>query len=287
LKPVVEWAVTLDDGRRVRDVLKRMHELGAPENGRIYVNGRRAELDDLVEPGDRVEVYPRRDATDPSAVSILAQRDGVILAHKPAGMPTDTTRLGEDSLLSALIEQLSGAGVRVANRLDVQVSGIVICTLGRDARKRIEKWREHGQLERVYIGIGSGELTADEGVWTWPLGKVRDRGGRHRMATEVTGEKPATTRFTVLERADAAVMLELRPETGRMHQLRAHAAIAGVPLLGDRLYGGPRQLAADDGRILRLDRIALHAKAVSTPSLSAESPLPEVLAAWWTWLQSA
>ncbi len=281
MKPILQWAVQPDDGRRVRDVLVRMHDLGAPKDGRIYVNGRRAALDDLVEPGDQVEVYPRREAANPDSVSVLAQRDGVLLVHKPAGMPTETTKLGEDSLLSALIGKLSGGEVRAATRLDVQVSGIVICTLGSDAQRRIEKWRRNKQLVRTYIGIGHGSLEADEGVWEWPLGKLRDRAGRHRVAIQGKDPRAASTRFEVIGRAEAAVLLRLSPKTGRMHQLRAHASIAGVPLFGDRLYAGPRQIVAASGAVQALHRIALHATVVETPGIRAESPLPAELKQLW------
>lgn len=283
----MHWAVGLDDGRRVGDVVRRMREHGAPETGRVFVNGRRASLDDLVEPGDRVELYPQRDAVDPAAVNILAQRDGIVLAHKPAGMPTETTRLGEESVLTALIAMLSGGTVRAATRLDVQVSGIVVCTLGRDARRRLEKWREHGQLLRTYIGIASGTLDADAGSWDWPLGKLRDRAGRHRVAVEAKDAKHALTRFEVEGRGNDALRLRLNPETGRMHQLRAHASIAGVPLFGDRLYGGPRQTVSASGEVVPIPRIALHAHIVETPSLRAESPVPHELEQLWGSLVAA
>lgn len=283
----MHWAVSIDDGRRVRDVLKRMRELGAPEEGRVFVNGRRAELDDLIEPGDRVELYPLREPLDPDAVSILAQRDGIVLALKPAGVPTETTRLGEDSLLSALIQKLSGGTVHAATRLDVQVSGVVACTLGRDARRRFEKWREGNQLSRTYVGIGSGQLATDKGHWEWPLAKVRDRGGRHKVATEVPHAKAARTRFEVTQRAPTAVMLELHPETGRMHQLRAHAHLAGIPLFGDRLYGGPRQIVTASGAVEPIQRIALHAAVIEIPTLRAEAPLPEAMRQLWEELSRA
>lgn len=278
MKPILQWDVQTDDGRRVRDVLTRMGRLDA---ARVFVNGRRAGLDELVEVGDRVEVYPQREPADAAAVSILAQRDGIVLAHKPAGMPTETTQLGADSLLTALMSQLSGGEVRAATRLDVQVSGIVVCTLGRDARRRLEKWRQDGQLQRTYVAIASGTVVEDAGAWRWPLGKLRDRAGRHRVAVEAKDPKPAVTQFTVRARAPEAVMLELRPETGRMHQLRAHASVAGVPFFGDRLYGGPRQMVCANGAVEPIDRIALHAAVVEMPTLRAESALPEALTRWW------
>ncbi len=283
----MEWAVQLDDGRRVRDVVKRMQEQGGAVAGRVFVNGRRAEPDDLVEPGDRVELYPQREPLDPDEVTILTQRDGIVFALKPAGMPTETTKLGEMFLVTALIGKLNGGKVHAATRLDVQVSGIVACTLGKDARRRFERWRETNQLVRTYVGIGAGALDEPSGVWEWPLKKVRDRAGRHRVITEASGAKEARTRFEVLDRTPAATMLEMRPETGRMHQLRAHVSLAGLPLFGDRLYGGSRQIVMPDGEVRAFGRIALHAKRIETPTLKAEAPMPDAMHDLWSGLQAA
>jgi 23S rRNA pseudouridine1911/1915/1917 synthase len=277
VKPLLVWAVADGDGKRVGDIVA---QLRAPAGGRIYLNGRRATVEDRVEAGDRVEIYPQREAPA-EGVRILAQRDGVVLAYKPAGLPTETTRLGEDSLLSALLTELKGGAVRAASRLDTMVSGVCVCTLGRDAARRVVSWRQAGQLVRRYVGIGAGKLEEHEGRWEWPMARGRDRGGRHRAILEGKDARPAATRFTVEESAPEGVLLRLEPETGRMHQLRLHASRAGVPLYGDRLYGGAVQVVDETGAVHALGRIALHAAAVETPTLRAESPLPEELAALW------
>ena len=140
MKPVMQWAVQEGDGDSVRDILEHMRALGSDGDGRIFVNGRRAELDEPVEPGDTVELYPQRPLSG-DVVRILAQRDGVLLVDKPAGLPTETTRLGEDSLVTALLSELNGGHVHAASRLDVWVSGVTLCTLGRDAAQRVQTWR--------------------------------------------------------------------------------------------------------------------------------------------------
>jgi 23S rRNA-/tRNA-specific pseudouridylate synthase len=79
-------------------------------------------------------------------------------------------------------------------------------------------------------------------------------------------------------------MLALEPVTGRTHQLRVHAAHANLPLLGDRSYGGPMRETMSDGRVLRFDRIALHAARVALrgdESLILSAPVPVRLRAWW------
>jgi 23S rRNA-/tRNA-specific pseudouridylate synthase len=291
LKPALIWKVAVGDGRSVAEVVAKMRALGAVERGRVYLNGRRASLDEPVEEGDTIELWPPRDARahqpgdgEGDAVRILAQRDGVLLAYKPAALPTEATREGETSLVSELVALLSGGRVHAASRLDVGVSGVVVCTLGGNAARRVERWRADGQLERTYLGLAAGDL-AGEGTWSSPLGTGRDAGGRHRATPHGKRARPALTRYRSLagssDSGQPATLLELQPETGRMHQLRAHAAQAGAPLWGDRLYGGPTRLVEANGRVHELDRIALHAWRVQSPSLRAEARLPP------SWLELA
>jgi 23S rRNA pseudouridine1911/1915/1917 synthase len=289
MKPSMEWVVAKGDGHAVSDVVAKMRALGAPVRARVFVNGRPAEDTDPVEQGDRVELYPRRDSfRGKTQVEILAQRDGVVLVFKPAGVPTETTRLGEDSVVSELIDMLKHSKVHAATRLDVAVSGIVVCTLGTDATRRVNHWREAEQLKRTYIAIASGAAVG-EGRWTDALGRMRDRGGRHKSSPHVAGAKQATTRYTViaaLVRAhdETATLLSLEPETGRMHQLRAHASLNGCPLFGDRLYNGPSSVTDEEGRVARVEGIALHCAHVSLPNASATAPVPAQMVDLWTTL---
>ncbi len=280
----MQWAVVEGDGTRVSDIASKMRAMGAPERARLFLNGRPAEPNDRVEPGDRVELYPHRDSfrgrSGDDPVEILAQRDGIVLAYKPAGLPTETTRLGESSLVSELIVLLNGGRVHAASRLDVAVSGIVVCTLGRDAARRVHGWYDAGQLAKDYVAIAAG-VVPPEGSWTAPLGRMRDRAGRHRAAPEGKDPRAAVTRFRRIAALTGTSALLLHPETGRMHQLRAHAALAGAPLYGDRLYGGPTQISDATGAVHRIASIALHAQRVTLPSVSAVSPLPWRMLALW------
>jgi len=246
---------------------------------RIFLNGRPASPPDAIEPGDRVDVYPLREGrTD--ALEVLGQRDGVVLASKPAGLASETTRQGEDSVVSELIRRLGGGHVHASTRLDAQVSGVIACCLGRDASRRFEEWRAQGQVKRTYLAVALGRELPDDGAWSAPLGRGRDRVGRELARVGGRDAVPALTRFRVIARA-RATLLELCPATGRMHQLRAHAAHAGAPLLGDRLYGGATSVASADGRVLAVERIALHCARIELPTLEASAPIPEELTDLW------
>jgi len=279
----MQWAVQPGDGRTVDEVLARMVEEGAPTDGRVFLNGRPADPTEPVDVGDHLTVYPRREVAyaDPE---VLAQRDGVMLVFKPAGLPAETTKLGEDSLVSALLSRFKGGKIHVATRLDTMVSGVTVCTLGRDASRRVVAWREAGLIQRTYLAltVAPAEGAFTEGIWDWPLGKTRDRGGRHLASPKAPQTKPARTRYLVRGQTEHGWLLELRPETGRMHQIRAHAAAAGLPLYGDGRYGGPTSLTDDRGAVQAVRRPALHALRVELPHLAAEVPPPDDLVAGWT-----
>ena len=274
MRAIMQWVVQPGDGATVGDIVAQMSAVG-----RTFVNGRPASLADEVDPGDRVEIYPAREV-DTLEVSILAQRDGIVLAFKPAGVPTETTQAGGDSVVSELLRRLKGGRVHAATRLDVAVSGVVACTLGRDAARRMVDWRTRGLVRRTYLAIARGQVEP-AGRWAVPLGEQRDRGGRVRAVREGRGLVEARTRFERLAATEVASLLRFTPETGRLHQLRAHAAFAGAPLFGDALYGGPRSVVLDDGRVVAIDRIALHALAVEVPHVAARAPLPEDLQTLW------
>jgi 23S rRNA-/tRNA-specific pseudouridylate synthase len=283
MRPSLTWVVDEGDGEAVADVLSRLRRDGiaALDGARVFLNGRPTEGREPIERGDRIDVYPRRQPSRTGELVVLAQRDGVVMVDKPAGLATETTRQGQDSVVTKLIEQLNGGRPHAATRLDVQVSGVVLCCLGRDASRRVRAWRDGAQLVRSYWAIAASHEIPDSGTWEVPLGRTQDRAGRVRVRPWTADGKPAVTRFRVFARIGGASLLELAPRTGRMHQLRAHCAHAGAPLLGDRLYGGPASVVAADGRVLALDRIALHCARIELPALSALAPLPDDLAALW------
>ncbi len=276
MKPSITWVVQAGDPVTVGGVLLALPKIDV---GRIFLNGRPVSLEENVEPGDRIDIHPRREAAV-GGLRILAQRDGVMLVDKPAGLPTETTKQGEDSVISELLRSLRGGHVHAATRLDVAVSGVVACCLGRDASRTFEEWREHGQVRRTYLAIARASDLPAEGVWNTPLARGRDSAGRDRARLGGSDAAPALTQFRVIRRARAS-LLELTPTTGRMHQLRAHAAGAGAPFVGDRLYGGPTSIVTVDGRVAPFDRVALHCVRIELPALDAVAPIPEELRLAW------
>jgi tRNA pseudouridine32 synthase/23S rRNA pseudouridine746 synthase len=120
-----------------------------------------------------------------------------------------------------------------------------------------------GTAEKIYWAVCEGTPPADSGVCELPLARHSDRSGWRMIAGP--GGQRAVSQWRVLGRADGRVWLEIRPHTGRTHQVRAHCAAIGCPLLGDPIYGhggAPLHLLA------RSIRLALD------PALAAQAPVP-------------
>ncbi len=286
------WVVGAGDGATVDEVLARMGEPGAASEGRAWVGGRRAQPEDLAKAGDELVVYAAREAT--GEVVILAEAAGLVVAEKPAAMPTTPDRRGERSLVGEVARLVRAAekSVHAASRLDVGVSGVVLCAVREEAQRHVAERRAAGEVRRVYLAIAGGEVVG-EGVWSAPIGTRRGAGGRSIPSVGGPGAEPAETRFRAIGfargpsgRGGKSTLLRLAPVTGRTHQLRVHASAAQAPLVGDREHGGARTLIDASGRVIPLGRIMLHALRVEVPRLEGgrlrvESPVPDELRAIW------
>lgn len=253
--------------------------------GRVFVDRSRT-LDPAlgVRAGMRIEVG-QRVAREASALSVLYEDDELIAVDKPAGLVSVPDHHGHDSLQARVAAHrgLALTAVHPTSRLDRGVSGVVVFALAARAREALAAAREHGSYARLYLALSERGPGDDRGVWDGAIGRhprdARKRAVGGRDATH------ARTRFEVLARAAHGVALALRPETGRTHQLRVHAAHAGVPLDGDADYRGRRRFVTDRGEVLSLDRIALHAHRVQIPHRGAvqvvRAELPHDFVAWW------
>jgi RluA family pseudouridine synthase len=165
-------------------------------------------------------------------------RDGqIIVIDKPAGVPVHGGPRAKDSIesmLGALRFGLSEPPIP-AHRLDHDTSGCLILARNARARRKLGRLFSSGRIEKVYWAIVEGAPPAAEGHIELPLRKVTRREG-WRMVTDPAGQA-ATTDYKVLGRRPELTWLELRPRTGRTHQIRVHCAARGSPILSDPLYG--------------------------------------------------
>lgn len=252
--------------------LARLGEpLSAVNDGRVFVERRRARsAETVVRGGDEIVVHaPAEDAED---VRILGEWQDLYAVSKPPGLSTEPDRKGGASLVRSLATQLDVpvSVLHAATRLDAPVSGIVVVARGNDAALRVATLQQEGLLSRRYVALASRPVTPEAGAWNGPIGK----GEKGKPSLGGKDARPATTLYRTVARtppispspSSSLALLVLEPGTGRPHQLRVHAAAAGSPLVGDVLRGAPRRIVRSDGRVLQMDRIALHAARIEVRS---------------------
>ncbi len=272
------------------------------EAGRVRVNRTPARASQRLALGDRVladppEPAPSALAPEPIALEILHQDGALAVLNKPAGLvvhPAPGHAGG--TLVNALlhhVRDLAGVGGSarpgIVHRLDRGTSGVMVVAKTDAAHLALAKQFHDHTIERVYVAFARGAPAQDEGRIERAIG--RHPSDRKRMSVAAKRGRAAATRWRVLRRftKSAVVKLEVRPETGRTHQIRVHLAAHGLPLLGDETYGR----AAGGAFARALGRPALHAAALGFvhPStgerLRFEAPLPGDLAALEAALASA
>lgn len=200
-------------------------------------------------------------------IPVLHESQHLLVVRKPSGLSTTAPR-GADSLTERL-ERQQRQRLHPTSRLDAEVTGLVTYARTKLGIAALKDARERGAYHREYVALASARPDADEGAWDASIAMhPRDRRLRVAVPEGGRGERlqTARTRWRVTETRAHATWLTLFPETGRTHQLRVHAAHAGLPLLGDHRYGGPKRVTLDDGRVVRAARVMLHCHRVRVPN---------------------
>jgi tRNA pseudouridine32 synthase / 23S rRNA pseudouridine746 synthase len=210
---------------------------------------------------------------DPDRILFL---DGeALVIDKPAGLPVDPPRDGSLSLENHMTSLTFGfrRWPQAVHRLDRDTSGCLLLSRNPGAHARFQRAFEAGGVEKRYLAILDGVPDGEEGVVDLPLAKRSTAEAGWRMVADAAG-KPARTRWRVLAARDGRALVEFRPETGRTHQIRVHAATGlGVAVLGDPVYGRAHKAG------MMLHAAALTVPRAGKPAVEARAPVPERFAA--------
>lgn len=195
---------------------------------------------------------------------ILFQDQRYVVLNKPAGLPVHPGPRGGPSVEDHFPElSRRRDGPWLAHRLDADTAGCLVVALRRAALHAAQAAFAGGLAEKVYWAVVRGGPVADCGVVDAPLLKRTGPDG-WRMVIDPAGQ-PAVTDWVVRGRHDGLSWLELRPRTGRTHQVRVHCAALGCPVAGDPVYGG------GEGR---LQLLARSIRLPLDPALEALAPMP-------------
>ena len=198
-----------------------------------------------------------------------------IVIDKPAGLPVDAPRRGGDSLASRLDELRCGfkRTPTPMHRLDQDTSGCLLLARTPRARAAFQQAFETRRVGKYYLAVVGAEVSKAQGTIDLPLLKTSSAEAGWRMVADPKGQQ-AITNWRRIAARDGRTLLEFRPETGRTHQIRAHAREAfGRGIIGDRVYGIP-------GGPMLLHASRLVVPREGKPAIDVTAPLPDYFGEW-------
>jgi 23S rRNA pseudouridine1911/1915/1917 synthase len=254
-------------------------------DGRVRVDGDVRAKSFRLLGGERVQVDltgAHAPAAEPGPLAIVFQDDHLLVVSKPAGMvvhPTASRRTGTlvNRLLAlgAPLSTLAGDDrPGIVHRLDAGTSGLMLVAKTDAAHGALKDMFRRHAVDRRYLALVRGAPPHAEFLID---ARLERRGAR--IVVRSTSGKEASSLVKIVDQLNGCTLVEVRPRTGRTHQIRAHLASVGHPILGDRAYGG----AGEDARRLGLDRPFLHSwrvafdHPITGERIELEDPLPEDL----------
>jgi 23S rRNA pseudouridine1911/1915/1917 synthase len=199
-------------------------------------------------------------------VDVLLEDNHCLVVNKPAGLLSQGDNTSSMSLVDIVAQYLKSryrkpgnVYVGLLHRLDRPTSGVMLLAKTSKAAGRLATQFRSGAIAKVYWAIVEGSPPVEQGEWIDRIEKDRQANRAVVLPESAVAGKEARVRFRVLKRRSGLTKIELRPLTGRGHQLRAQLAKRGLPILGDVRYGARGRLQACDGG----QRIALHARELT------------------------
>ena len=276
--------------------------------GQIRVDSRRVEANERLEAGARVRVpkvvrQEKKPAaptvTPPLGLSkadrsriehmILYEDDHVLVLNKPFGLAVQGgtgTKRHIDGMLAGMADRF-GDRPRLVHRLDRDTTGVLLVAKHREAAAKLGRIFQTRSAAKTYWALVKGVPKPHQGKVEAPLVKAAGPDG-DRVRKALPGEQEvamhATTHYSLIDRvASKAAWMSLKPVTGRQHQLRAHMALIGHPIVGDNKYGGDKNTPAEQIE----DKLHLHARRLVLPhpysgdKIDVTAPLPEHMKKTW------
>jgi 23S rRNA pseudouridine1911/1915/1917 synthase len=274
------------------------------DQGCVRVGERLPRRAQRISPGEVIDVRirprpPLSAAPEEIPLDLLYEDADFVVVNKPAGMVVHAGAGAlRGTLVNALLHRLgvlstSGGPLRpgIVHRLDRGTSGAIVVARNDAAHRSLGEQFRARTVHKTYLALLHGRLPRDSGTIARPI--TRDPQHRTRMTARLATGRDARTNWRVLLRLGNFTLVEAEPQTGRTHQIRAHFASTGHPIVGDTLYGASRQARAGSVLMQPLNRVFLHAARLrfvhpgSGAPIDVRAPLAPVLCAYLASLADA
>ena len=272
--------------------------------GKVLVDGKTPKPSLYLRGGEKIQICgeverpPLRAIPEEIPLDVVYEDADLAVINKPAGMTvhagagaTDADR-NRGTLVNALLHRFGplsqvGGELRpgIVHRLDKETSGLIVVAKNDAAHRKLAAQFAARRVKKTYLALVHGWTKNDKGTIATAIS--RDAVRRIRMTTRRGGGRDAITNYVVQSRLQSDygkfTLLKVKIETGRTHQIRVHMASLGHPIVGDTLYGAPREIASKSSARLFLARNFLHAAELQFThpdtgnDLSFASPIPEPL----------
>lgn len=252
------------------------------EDGRITVNGKKADKKTKLREGDKIVIeIPEPDTLEAQPqdipLDIVYEDDYVIVVNKPQGMVVHPAPGNPDgTLVNGLLFHCSLSSINgvirpgIVHRIDKDTSGLLIVAKTNEAHEALSAQLKERKALRKYNCIVNGNIKEDSGTIDKPIG--RHPVDRKKMAV-IEGGREAVTHYNVLERFGQYTLVECILETGRTHQIRVHMASIGHSIVGDTVYGIKKERFRTNGQLLHAKTIGFtHPKTGELMQFDSELP---------------
>jgi 23S rRNA pseudouridine955/2504/2580 synthase len=281
-------------------------------SGQVRVDSRRVQANARLEAGQQVRVpavvrqppKAKPSLSPPPGVSkadrdfiermVLFEDEHVLVLDKPFGIAVQGgtgTRRHIDGLLAGMADRFGGERPRLVHRLDRDTSGVLVVAKRREVAAKLGRAFQTRSVRKIYWALVKGVPKPPQGRIEAALVKAAGPDG-DRVRKALPGEQDkamhATTHYSVIDRvAHKAAWVSLKPVTGRQHQLRAHMALIGHPIIGDNKYEGDKALAGsgiEPKLHLHARRLVIPHPVAGEPRIDVTAPLPEHMRRTWEML---
>ena len=214
------------------------------EEGNVVVNGEpQLKAGYKVRPSDDIKItynQAEQEKIPDIDLPVLYEDDDCVVINKPVGLLTHSKgsfnpEATVSTWLRSRIKAMTGERAGIVHRLDRATSGVMICAKTPEALQWLQKQFAQRRTKKSYAAVVTGVMTEPEAVIDMPIERNPKKPQTFRVGNN---GKPSTTAYKVMKTDGKLSLLELKPTTGRTHQLRVHMTQLGHPIVGDTFYGG-------------------------------------------------